>query len=457
MKPFHQLLIAAPALLTYLHAPAVFSNDLKIDDVNDYVMSSRETDDIGSFSDVYPTDWTYKSLSNLRERSGCKASLPSIVLTRFEAAALLNKCLENIATVSEQEQALIDEFQSELEVIRGKASVINEDFSFYEAGMFSTTTNLSGYATFVIGAVQGATEGEGTTFNYKYGVDVNTSFFGDDLLYTAIETGNFGSDNAFGGSAPLETALDGSNNLSVGTLYYTFPMGEDWTAWIGPSVRQDDMLPVWPSDYPSQTMLDVMTYAGASGAYNLASGSGAGISYNKDNLFLTANFVNANGDDSSKGVLTKEGGDTVTGQIAFVEEGWGGAFAYSKADNVAGDFSAIGFSGWWIPEESGAMPSISAGIGTKDPDNGEDELTWVMGLQWRNAFSPGNTLGIATGVATTSGWYDVAGGNDVHDMSYEAWYDIAISDHISVTPGLFLIEQSGEDMLGALVKTTFTF
>jgi hypothetical protein len=33
----------------------------------------------------------------------------------------------------------------------------------------------------------------------------------------------------------------------------------------------DDMLPVWPSAYPSDMTMDFFTYAGAPGAYNLPS------------------------------------------------------------------------------------------------------------------------------------------------------------------------------------------
>jgi hypothetical protein len=34
-------------------------------------------------------------------------------------------------------------------------------------------------------------------------------------------------------------------------------------------VRQDDMLAVWPSAYPADTVLDFFTYAGAPATYNL--------------------------------------------------------------------------------------------------------------------------------------------------------------------------------------------
>ena len=52
-------------------------------------------------------------------------------------------------------------------------------------------------------------------------------------------------------------------------LWYQFPIGDSFTATVGGRVRQDDMLAVWPSAYPADTVLDFFTYAGAPGTYNL--------------------------------------------------------------------------------------------------------------------------------------------------------------------------------------------
>ena len=58
-------------------------------------------------------------------------------------------------------------------------------------------------------------------------------------------------------------------------IFYQFPVGDAWTMTAGPIVRQDDMLAVWPSQYPADTVLDFFTYAGAPGAYSLNLGAGA--------------------------------------------------------------------------------------------------------------------------------------------------------------------------------------
>ena len=84
---------------------------LDLESVNDYVprqasprhTSSREqVTSITQFSDVYPTDWAYQALASLIERYGCVAGYPNgtfrgnRAMTRYEAAAFLNACLDRI-------------------------------------------------------------------------------------------------------------------------------------------------------------------------------------------------------------------------------------------------------------------------------------------------------------------------------------------------------------------------
>ena len=41
-------------------------------------------------------------------------------MTRFEAAALLNACLDRVTEVADELQRLMDEFKKELAVLRGR-------------------------------------------------------------------------------------------------------------------------------------------------------------------------------------------------------------------------------------------------------------------------------------------------------------------------------------------------
>jgi len=454
MKFFKQLLVA-PAALGLIAPMAVSAADLNINDVSDYSASSGEVKSISQFSDVYPTDWAYQALVSLSERHGCNAASPNGSMTRYEAASLLNACLGNIAQVNAEERRLINEFGPELAIIKGRLDGLESKVGEFEAGLFSSTTKLSGSTKFVVGGVDGVTGSEAVNLNYDTTLNLETSFTGEDLLVTSLRAGSFDSGpfSATGGAA-LETAYGSADALKINRNYYTFPIGGDLTATVGAVVRQDDLLAVWPSVYPATSGLDVLTYAGAPAAYNLSLGSGAGVSYAKDGFSASLAFVATNGDDASKGIMTDEGADDVTGQVAYTGDGYGAALAYTVSDDKSGDYDAFGISGYWTPSEVGAVPSVSAGIGFKEPETGKDETTWTIGLQWNDVGSEGNTLGLGFGSA--EGWTDTSGYDD--PMTYELWYDMTVSDNISVTPSLFIIEQDGkDDITGGLVKTTFSF
>ena len=99
------------------------------------------------------------------------------------------------------------------------------------------------------------------------------------------------------------------------------------------------MLGVWPSAYPSDAVLDILTYAGAKDTYSLKSGSGAGLTWSNDNWIASALFISEDGANSSSvensagGLLTAQGKDTITTQLAWLNERFTLAAAYTYADN----------------------------------------------------------------------------------------------------------------------------
>merc|ERR1711916_328621 len=109
MKLFQQLLVA-PAALGLLAPVAANAADLNINGVSDYASDAdlEQVTNITQFSDVYPTDWAYQALANLIERYGCVAGYPNgtfrgnRAMTRYEAAALLNACLDRITEITDE-------------------------------------------------------------------------------------------------------------------------------------------------------------------------------------------------------------------------------------------------------------------------------------------------------------------------------------------------------------------
>jgi len=516
MKLFKQLLVA-PAALGLLAPVAATAAELNLDGVNKYA-SEEQVTSISQFSDVKPTDWAYQALSNLIERYGCVAGYPdgtykgARAMTRFEAAALLNACLDRVTEVTDELKKLMAEFEKELAILKGRVDGLEAKVGELEANQFSTTTKLKGIATFTVGGASNGTVGgyvntteldsqvepfgiqaERVAFNYDVRLILDTSFTGKDLLRTTLRAGNFGN-SVFGGSgsAALEVGFQeegGTDMVGINRLFYQFPIGENFTGTFGAKVRQDDMLAMWPSVYPADSILDRFTYGGANAAYNLNLGAGVGLWYEKDGFSISANYVSneysagsSSYYEAANGLSFGGGfgdGSTTTVQVGYAASNWGAAFAYNYTEAalsygsvniasgqafgyVANGSNNYGFSAYWQPEQSGWMPSISAGVGATqfngDSNVSDDAWSWMVGLQWADAIIKGNAFGIGLGETNT----------DLDQFGFEVWYKFQVTDNISVTPAIFWIENGGadnvdfvnvspKDSFGAVLKTTFKF
>jgi len=283
---------------SFLKPGEASQHDFNLTGVNRYASSDEQVTGISQFDDVKPTDWAYQALSNLIERYGCVAGYPNgtfkggQAITRFEAAALLNACLDRVTETTDQLKKLLNEFQKELAILKRRVDGLDAKVGKLEANQFSTTTKLSGLATFVVGGVgySGSAYNaaantvrrrtgspvtgvnENVTFNYDLQINLDTSFTGKDLLRTNLRAGNFGN-SAFGGaphgignSAELEIAFEedsGADNVGIYKLFYQFPIGKQFTATVGARIGQEDMLALWPSVYPADTILNLFTVNGA--------------------------------------------------------------------------------------------------------------------------------------------------------------------------------------------------
>ena len=385
-----------------------------------------------------------------------------------------------------------------------------------EATQFAPTTKLKGLASLVVGSnrFEGSDRPEviktrdqfgATTFNYDLKIYLDTSFTGEDLLRIRLRSGNFDrSSNSFYGAGPsklsiLETAFQeqsGPDVFSVNRLYYQVPLGQGFTATLGPRVGQLDLFGLRPSLYPAESVLDLFTLKGAPAAYNFKLGAGAGLWWQSRSGFsVSTNYVagNANqGDPSQGGIGTANAASTGSVQIAYKRPQWAAAAVVSSVQNAGGviDYAtnftldslknpghtiAFGLSGYWQPLQSGWMPSISAGWGFNRTDYAAEvnreglvanSQSWSVGLQWSNALIPGNVLGMAVGqpIFATS----LYGGDTPRDSNFawEWWYKVQVSDNLAVTPALFLLSRplgaktpAGESFgqLGALLKTALHF
>ena len=493
MNFLKQLMLVPVAL--GLVAPAATAAELNIEDVSKY-SSVEQVTSVTQFSDVQPTDWAYQALSNLVERYGCVAGYPNgtygggKAMTRYEAAALLNACLDRVTEVTDELRKLQAEFKEELIVLRGRVDGLEAKVGVLEATQFSTTTKLKGEATFVLGGVPGLETNAGgnvgnTAFNYDVRLNFDTSFTGRDLLRTRLRSANFSSD-PFGSSSSLfkldkadnTTALTG-DNVVLDRLYYQFPVGDSVTITAGPKVRNTEMAWV-PSAYKSE-ILDFFQVAGAPDVYNKATGAGVGAQYvGKGGFVAGLNYVAENGEDSSTGVFDSEGALNFIAQVGYKGSNWGvgagyrygsegtrprtynGLLGASGALVDGQESNAIALNAYWQPSESGWVPSISAGYGynfvngTTGATDATDSDSWFVGLQWADAFVAGNTAGVAVGQAPSA---ETAGVSDATMLEF--FYKFQVTDNISITPALFYVENNqryqDSSKWGGVIQTKFTF
>ncbi|QNI73242.1 iron uptake porin [Synechococcus sp. NOUM97013] len=547
MKLFKQLLVA-PAALGLLAPVAAGATEVNVAGVADYASSSsgsslEQVTSITQFSDVYPTDWAYQALSNLIERYGCVAGYPNgtyrgnRAMTRFEAAALLNACLDRVTEVTDELKRLMKEFEKELAILKGRVDGLEARVGELEATQFSTTTKLRGKVDFVMGGVSYTGEdydlGEGkdyrgedaVTFNYRTTLNLNTSFTGKDLLYTRLRAGNFG-EGAFSGKGytgnqtQLDVAKETGNTLKVDKLWYQFPVGDDLQVFVGPLIENYYMLGAAPSVY--RQILKQFKLGGYYGVYGASTAPGAGVVWKPNSnvnpfdpkFSISLNYTakgGASSDPQKGGIGTDASRGKFLAQVAYGGPQWSLSAAYAYIQNgatvgygtplgasttvVGGsdssfsrgfkDANAVALRAWWQPQESGWIPSISAGWGLTSFNSNDYDLTefeispketsqdWMVGLGWKDAFIKGNLLGFAIGQPQFETARD-SGTPDDGNYAMELFYQFQVTDNISVTPAAFYVSRPFGELTGTndsyggkgaesfgtfgyLVKTSFKF
>jgi hypothetical protein len=493
-------IVAGAVVTTPLVASAA---DLNIAAVNQY--SSEQVTSIAQFSDVKPTDWAYGALQKLVENYGCVAGYPNgtygggQAMTRYEAAALLNACLDRVTEVTDELNRLAREFAAELAVIRGRVSKLEAKVGQLEATQFSTTTKLRGEASFILGGVDGAkTPGVGknapstnvgeTAFNYDLRLNFDTSFTGKDLLRTRLRSGNF-SAQPFGSSSSLfklDKAESTADTVKLDRLYYQFPaFTKGLTLTAGPLVRNTEM--AWiPSAYKSE-ILDFFQLAGAPGVYNKATGAGFGAQWRqpgKKGFVAGLNYVAQNGSDTTKGEFNESGALNTMAQVGYRASNYGVAFGYRygtegtrvRTFNALNGGSGVlapgqtsngyAISAYWQPSKSGIVPSVSAGYGWNTvsltaqnkttPAGATNAESWYAGLQWSDVFAKGNGAGFAIGQPGN------AASLSKDALMWEAFYKYRVSDNISITPAVFYVTNNqaftgASSNFGGVIQTKFTF
>ena len=468
---FFQSLLVAPAALGLLAPVTAKAVELNLGDISRY--AGNNVENISNFSELYPSDWSYQSIIDVVISRNCSNLMPSGTISRYEAAAIINSCLKDFAQITDQENRLIDEFNTELAVIRSRVDVTDSRFNEFEAGTFSSTTVASFSADFAIGAVDGktATTSGGTTtatvggvenvlvqkadgtenaerigFDYGYEIGLTTSFTGEDSLDVALVAG-------VGQLSEFDLDQDNGSSLVVDGISYTFPLGDKTTVFMSHGVEGSALFnTACAYEGPSDTLSSCGNISSAIDEDDQTIGAGA--SYDFGNGFIASIGYEGQG-DTTAGLSTKEGLDSYAGQIAYVTDNYGFSITGARIEtSETDDDTFTAFNAFFNPEEGG-FPSISFGYEWGDDGSAsftsDETSSYFVGLQWDELGD--GVFGVAAGTHTPT----IENG-DQH-MMYEAYYSYSINDGMTITPLVYTKDMptGSDDQTGIMVKTSFSF
>jgi BMFP domain-containing protein YqiC len=261
---------------------------------------------VTQLSDVRPTDWAYEALRSLVERYGCIAGYPdgtyrgNRALTRYEFAAGLNACLQQIERliaertadfVTRQDletlQRLVDEFRTELTTLGTRVDQLEGRVAFLEDRQFSTTTKLSGEAIFAFTDEFNQGTSNNTVLQDRVRLTFNTSFTGQDRLVTRLAAGNATLFNRGTGETLTEgqqtfnIGNTGNNNVIVDWLAYYFNFGSSKVYLAATGGIHSDYAPTlnpYFEDFDGGNGA-LSTFASESPIYRIGGGAGAALSF----------------------------------------------------------------------------------------------------------------------------------------------------------------------------------
>ena len=356
---------------------------------------------------------------------------------------------------SSEEVQNINDFNpaKEIAVTNSRVDGLESRFNNLEAGSFSSTTSASFGADFVIGAVDGEAAGkEATTFNYQYGMNLSTSFTGEDSLALTIETGNSSGSGASG----ILDMNPMSDVMTLDGITYTFPLGDKSTVMVGDST---DVSALYSTACTYSAFTDLLSNCGLGTAAGLGGGSDYTASsnsassatiaaaYDFGNGFTLAGGLSGTG-GADAGLFTNESLDVYGIQAAYNTDSYGVSLSYALTDTSATAESTFwGLNASYSFEGEG-LPSISVGYETEDPSAGVTEEGYFVGLTWPEV----GAGSFSVGMSSTENFKDT----DTEYYQYEAAYSYPINDGMTITPGVF-IKEGTTDQTGILVKTSFSF
>jgi hypothetical protein len=531
-KLFWNTFIAAPVVLasSLLAANGAVAQNLSTSETLKQVESYQQGDSNSSLSqvtnvnqlrDVSPTDWAYEALRSLVDRYGCIAGYPNQTyrgnqaLSRYEFAAGLNACLNQIERLIASSESVVredidtinrltQEFEAELATLGGRVDNLESRTAFLEDHQFSTTTKLKGEVIFAIADTFGdiggddSTDGDDpteTTFSDRVRLNLDTSFTGKDLLTTRLEAGNVPNFDDSTGFDSTRLGFDDNtgNSIVIDNLYYSFPVGERITAFVGAnSLDLDDVFSV------SNPKLE-SSGTGALSRFNRRNpllfrgpeGTGAAVKFDliPDKIAIAGTYLTDDASDPNGGEGLFNGSYSAGGQLTFtptenLELAATYVHTYQTADsvNLTGSTSSdnaqdpfggvatnadkVGLGANYTLGEKlnlGLTGAVAFARPTSNNDNVDANLFTVSAnVSLLDVIKEGAVLSVAGGVPPKIYSSENAANDEDTPFLVEGQYKFPVNDNIFVTPGVYVLfnpdsDSNNDTQFVGVLRTTFKF
>ncbi|ELS01756.1 putative S-layer protein [Xenococcus sp. PCC 7305] len=526
-KLFWGALKAAPAVLVSsvvatnaAMAQTVASNESSVDatleQIDHYNKAENhglsQVTNVNQLRDVSPADWAYEALRSLVDRYGCIVGYPdqtykgNQALSRYEFAAGLNACLNQIERLIASSEAvlredietinrLLQEFEAELATLGGRVDSLEGRVAFLEDHQFSTTTKLKGEVIFALGQSFGDDINSQVTFSDRVRLNFDSSFTGKDRLRTRLQAGNissFRSDITGTDSTRVGFDANTGNNLELDDLTYRFPAGDKVRVWLGANSLGNHNVLETGNPYFASSGTGALSRFGRRNPliFRTTAGVGAGANIKlTDSIKFNAAYLTNNGDgaDPSQGEGLFNGSYAASAQfvvspfekldlnVAYVRSfqtgddvNFGGSTTSGNAKRPFGrvDTSShhIGLGGNYQLGERVAFAAWGGyASATNKEGNGTAGIwTWNANVAFPDLGKEGAVAGIGVGMTPQL----TAGDNIVEDedtsLLIEALYKFPVNKNIIVTPGAYVVTNPNSDsdndaVWVGLIRTTFKF
>ncbi len=484
-----------------------------ISDVKDHSQAMGQVTSVSQLSDVQPTDWAFQALQSLVERYGCIAGYPdgtfrgNRAATRYELAAALNACLDQIsdrfATKEDLEtvKALQEEFKAELATLKGRVDGLEARTATLEAQQFSTTTKLSGEAIFAAAYAVDEFDEDGTDRVFsgnRVRLTFDTSFTGTDRLRTRLEASNTAELNDATGTRMARLGFDGAdgNVFALDELNYQFKPTKRLKVKIDANAGefQDNVNTFNP--YLESSGSGALSRFGRFNPIFRQGSGGAGVTLGFDVTDKVKVEVGYLGDQPENSIAPGgliNGSYAILAQVGFspidkTEIGLTYVRSFDESGNVnvtsstASNLARRPFGninteqdhfGFQFTTQPASFINLSGWVGYTLARNqnfstdSADLLNWAVSAQFPDLFRKGNVGYILGGqqpyiISANNGQPDESGDPNFH---IEAGYKFKVNDFIAITPGVIVILNAENQNLAGVddtvivpvIRTTFKF